>query len=558
MEGPGRRIVIVGGVAGGASCAARARRLSEDARIVVLERGPFASFANCGLPYHIGDVIRDEGKLLVADAALFRDRFRVDVRLENEATAIDPGRRVVAVRDLRSGREYEEPYDALVLAAGAAPIRPPLPGINAPGIFSLRTIPDTRRIRAWIDERRARSAVIVGGGFIGLEMAENLVHRGLSVNLVEGLNQVLAPLDPEMVAPVHARLREKGVALHLGEMVAGFEPRPDGPIRVSTKSGLTVEGDLVILSIGVRPETALAKAAGLEIGQRGGVRVDDRMRTSDPRIWAVGDMVEVRDIVTGEWTLIPLAGPANRQGRVAADAILGRDSTFRGVQGTSVVGLFGLTIACTGANEKTLKRLGRPLQAAYLHPGHHAGYYPDARPIHLKLLYDPVNGRILGAQAVGEEGVDKRIDVIAMAIQKGGTVFDLEEAELCYAPQYGAAKDPVNMAGMIAANAVRGDAPMARWDEPSPPGAILLDVRDPSEFAAGHAPGAINIPLNDLRDRLDELPADRPILAYCRVGQRGHNATRLLRQHGRDARNLTGGYLTHEFARDAGLLPPPD
>jgi rhodanese-related sulfurtransferase len=336
-------------------------------------------------------------------------------------------------------------------------------------------------------------------------------------------------------------------------MVAGFEPTPTGALRVQTQSGRSIHGDLVILAIGVRPETTLAKAAGLEIGARGGVRVNEQMRTSDPHIWAVGDLVEVRDVITGEWTLIPLAGPANRQGRVSADAILGRPTTFRGVQGTSVVGLFGLTIACTGANEKTLRRLGRAYQVAYLHPGHHAGYYPGARPIHLKLIFDPADGRILGAQAVGEEGVDKRIDVIALAIQKGGTVFDLEEAELCYAPQFGAAKDPVNMAGMIAANALRGDAPLARWDEPID-GAILLDVRERSEFDAGHAPGALHIPLHELRDRLAELPADRPILAYCRVGQRGYYATRLLRLHGRDARNLTGGFVTYEAMREAGLL----
>lgn len=550
------RIVIVGGVAGGASCAARARRLSEDVEIVMVERGPHASFANCGLPYFVGDVIRDEGKLLVAGADLFRDRFRIDVRLETEATAVDPARRVVTLRDRRSGAETELPYDALVLATGAAPVRPPLPGIDSPGVFSVRTIPDTRRIRAWIDDHGAKSAVIVGGGFIGLEMAENLVHRGLKVSIVEGLPQVMAPLDSEMVSPVHARLREQGVALHLGELVAGFEPLPGGSIRVATKSGFSVEGDLVILAIGVRPETTLARAAGLELGARGGVRVDDQMRTSDPHIWAVGDLVEVRDVVTGEWTLIPLAGPANRQGRVAADAILGRPTTFRGVQGTSVVGLFGLTIACTGANEKTLRRLNRPFQTVYLHPGHHAGYFPGARPIHLKLLFDPNDGRVLGAQAVGEEGVEKRIDVIAMTIQKGGTVFDLEEAELCYAPQFGAAKDPVNMAGMIAANALRGDAPLARWDDPGD-GSLLLDVRDPSEFADGHAPGALHIPLNDLRDRLPELPENRPIRAYCRVGQRGYYATRLLRLHGRDARNLSGGFLTYEAMRDAGLLDPP-
>lgn len=542
-----KKIVIVGGVAGGASCAARCRRLDETAEIVVLDRGPYVSFANCGLPYHVGGVIREESKLLIADAALFRDRFNIEVRTGHEVVAIDRAAHEVELKDLSSGRSYRESYDALVLSPGAAAVRPPLPGIDLPGIFVVRTIPDIRQIRARIDGQAAKSAVVVGGGFIGLEMAENLVHRGLSVTVVEMLNQVMPPLDPEMARPVQEHLEKHGVKVALGDGVAGFESR-GAKISVKTKSGAEHAGDIVILAIGVRPETALAKAAGLEIGARGGIRVTDQMRTNDPAIWAVGDAVEVRDAVTGEWTLIPLAGPANRQGRIAADVICGRDARFRGVQGTAVCGVFDLAVASTGASEKNLRRAGiTGYEKVYLHPANHVGYYPGAKPINLKLLFRNSDGRILGAQAVGEADVDKRIDVIATAIQFGGTVFDLEEAELCYAPQFGAAKDPVNYAGMIAANLLRGDAPLADWDQVPPDSAMLVDVRDPDEFGGGHLPGAVNFPLNELRARLGELPRDRELWLYCRVGQRGYYATRLLRQHGFRAKNLPGGFLTHQF-----------
>lgn len=542
-----KRILIIGGVAGGASCAARTRRLSETAEIIMFERGSFVSFANCGLPYYVGDVITDEKKLLVANAALFRQRFNIDVRLENEVIAIDRAATQITVKNRQTGEVYQESYDALVLAPGAAPIRPMLPGIDLPGIFALRTIPDSRRIREWIADHQVKQAVVVGGGFIGLEMAENLVHRGIEVTLIEAQSQVMAPLDPEMVAPVHERLRSHHVTLCLGDSVAGFEPCINGGISVSTKSGGTHTADLVILGIGVRPETTLAKAAGLEIGDRGGIRVNAQMQTSDPKIWAVGDVVEVQDFVTGEWTVIPLAGPANRQGRIAADVICGRDSTFRGVQGTSVCGLFGLTIASTGVNEKTLQRLGWDYGKVYLHPGHHVSYYPNAKPIDLKLLFSNQNGRIFGAQAVGEEGAEKRIDVIAMALQTGATVFDLEEAELCYAPQFGAAKDPVNMAGMIAANALRGDAPLVHWQQLADlNGRLLLDVRNVNEFAAGHVKGAVNIPLSQLRGRMRELKPDREIWVYCQVGQRAYYATRVLRLNGFNAHNLSGGFKTYQ------------
>jgi NADPH-dependent 2,4-dienoyl-CoA reductase/sulfur reductase-like enzyme/rhodanese-related sulfurtransferase len=544
-----KRVLIVGGVAGGASCATRLRRLSEEAEIVLFDRGPYVSFANCGLPYYVGNVIPDEKQLLVASAELFKNRFNIEVRTEHEVTAIDPAQREIQVRNLRSGVIYREKYDALVLSPGAAPVRPPLPGIDLPGIFALRTIPDGRKIRTWIDEHSAKRAVVVGGGLVGLEMAENLAARGLSVTVVEMLEQVLPPLDPEMAEPVHQHLRKNGITLHLGDAVAGFEQASDHSLRVRTKSGKTFAADLIILSIGVRPETRLAKDAGLAIGECGGIRVDEHMRTSDPHIWAVGDAVETRDLVTGSWNLVPLAGPANRQGRIAADCICGRDVRFRGVQSTVVCGLFGLTVAATGANEKALQRAGMPYEAIYLHPVHHAGYYPGAKPIHMKLLFSPADGRVLGAQAVGPEGVEKRIDVMAMAIQKQATVYELEEAELSYAPQFGTAKDPVNMAGMIAANVIRGDVSLARWEDVEGTGALLIDVRDPKEFEAGYIEGAENIPLPQLRRRLTELPRDREIMVYCGVGQRSYYALRILKQHGFKVKNLPGGFKTYMHIR---------
>jgi NADPH-dependent 2,4-dienoyl-CoA reductase/sulfur reductase-like enzyme/rhodanese-related sulfurtransferase len=545
-----KRILIVGGVAGGASCAARARRLDEDAEILLFDRGPYVSFANCGLPYYVGNVIADEKKLLVASAELFKTRFNIDVRTENEVLAVDRERREIAIKRLATGEVYREKYDALVLAPGAAPIRPPLPGIDLPGIFVLRNIPDSRRIRQWIAERKTERAVIIGAGLVGLEMAENLVARGIAVTVVEMLKQVLPPLDREMAEPVRERLAQRGVSLHLGDAVAGFEQGMDGALLVRTQSNATFPADLVILSIGVRPETKLAKEAGIEIGERGGIRVDDNMRTSDPQIWAVGDAVESRDFVTGEWGLVPLAGPANRQGRIAADSICGRETAFRGVQATAIIGVFGLTVAFTGVSEKSLVRAGiKEYEKVYLHPGHHAGYYPGAQPIHMKLLFSTDDGRILGAQAVGEDGVARRIDVIASLIQMCGTVFDLEEAELCYAPQFGAAKDPVNMAGMIASNFLRGDLPLARWEDVPKTGALVLDVRDPSEFAAGHVPGALNLPLPQLRARLGELPREREIWLYCGVGQRSYYALRILLQHGFAVKNLPGGFMTYRYFR---------
>jgi NADPH-dependent 2,4-dienoyl-CoA reductase/sulfur reductase-like enzyme/rhodanese-related sulfurtransferase len=549
-------VLIVGGVAGGASCAARLRRLDESVEIVVFDRGPYVSFANCGLPYYVGNVIADEHALLVASPELFRARFNVEVQTETEVTRIDRSAHTITVRDGRTGTSRTERYDVLVLAPGAAPIRPPLPGVDLPGVFAVRTIPDSRRIRTWIAERRATTAVVVGGGFIGLEMLENLIHRDLSVAVLEKLPQLMPPLDPEMAVPLMEHLAAKGVRLHVGDGLARIEAREGGSLVVVAESGARLPADLVILAIGVRPETTLAKAAGLHIGPRGGIVVDAQMRTSDPNVWAVGDVVEVHDVVTGQDTVLPLAGPANRQGRAAAESIAGRATQFRGVQATAVVGVLGLTVASTGASEKGLRRVGvTNFQKVYLHPGHHAGYYPGARRIHLKLLFSVPDGRILGAQAVGLEGVEKRIDVIATAIQFHGTVHDLAEAELCYAPQFGAAKDPVNLAGMLAANVLIGDMPVADWLELARTDALLVDVREPEEFAGGHVSHAINLPLSQLRRRYGELPKDRDLWICCRVGQRAYYATRFLAQHGYRARNLSGGYTTYEAFRATGLVP---
>lgn len=520
--------------------------MDEGASIIVLDLGPYVSFANCGLPYYVGDVIREESKLHLATPELFRRRFNIEVRTEHEVLAVDRQAREVEVRDLRSDRVYREGYDALVLSPGAAPIRPRVPGIDLPGVFTLRTVPDSRRIREWIESSKARRAVVVGGGFIGLEMAENLTARGLEVTIVEMADQLMPPLDPEMAEYVRSRVADHAAHVRLGDGVAGFERDSGGSLIVHTQKGAAFTADLAILSIGVRPETDLARAAGLELGERGGIRVDERMRTNDPAVWAVGDAVEVMNSASGQWELIPLAGPANRQGRIAADVICGREARFRGVQGTAVCGFFGLTVALTGATEKSLRRAGRDdFEAVYLHPGHHVGYYPGAQPIHLKLLFRKSDGVVLGAQAVGEEGVERRIDVIATAIQMGATVFDLEEAELCYAPQYGAAKDPVNLAGMVASNVMRRDVELAPWGELAATTAFLLDVREPTEWQGGCLDGAVNIPLGQLRDRLEELPRDREIWVNCGVGQRAYYACRLLSQHGFRAKNLSGGYQTY-------------
>jgi NADPH-dependent 2,4-dienoyl-CoA reductase/sulfur reductase-like enzyme/rhodanese-related sulfurtransferase len=545
------RLLIVGGVAGGASAAARARRLSEDAEIILFERGPDVSFANCGLPYYAGGEIAQREKLLVTTPERLRTRFNLDVRTHSSVEAIDRASKKVRVRDLSSAKEYEEPYDKLILAPGAAPLRPPISGIDLPGIFTLRNLQDVDRIKATIDQR-VKQAVVVGAGFIGLEVVENLVRRGVAATVVELQDQVLPPLDKEMTAPIAQTLAKYGVALLLGDSTERFEQSADNLI-VHLKSGRRLTAQLVILGVGVRPENKLAVDAGLAVGPRGGIRVNDQLQTSDPDIYAVGDAIEVLDFVLQTPTQIPLAGPANRQGRIAADNILGRVARYRGTQGTAIVRVFDRTAAMTGASEKVLRRASRPYGKTYVHPLHHAGYYPGAEPMTLKLLFEPRTGRILGAQAVGGAGVDKRIDVVAVSIQAGMSVFDLEEVELAYSPQYGSAKDPVNMAGFVAAGMLRGDHPQADIETilAASPDArpVLLDVRTPEEFAAASIPGALNIPIDELRRRLNEIPREREIVAYCQVGQRGYLATRILRQAGFKAANLAGGFKTYQLVQ---------
>jgi NADPH-dependent 2,4-dienoyl-CoA reductase/sulfur reductase-like enzyme/rhodanese-related sulfurtransferase len=544
------KLVIVGGVAGGASAAARARRLAEDAHIVVFERGPDVSFANCGLPYYLGGEIGARDKLLVTTPERLRQRYRLDVRVRSSVEAIDRRAKTVRVRDLASGRAYEETYDKLILAPGAAPLRPPVPGIDLPGVFTLRNLQDADRIKAALDAG-VRQAVVVGAGFIGLELTENLVRRGIATTVVELQDQVLPPLDREMATPIAEQLAASGVTLLLGDSAEAFTPAAHG-LTVRLKSGRELPAQLVVLGVGVRPENRLAVEAGLEVGPRGGIRVNAHLQTSDPDIYAVGDAVEVTDFVTGLPTQVPLAGPANRQGRLAADHIFGREVRYRGTQGTAIVRVFGRTAAMTGASEKVLRRADRPYRKVYVHPTHHAGYYPGAEAMTLKLLFDPQTGRVLGAQAVGGAGVDKRIDVLAVAVQAGLTVFDLEETELAYSPQYGAAKDPVNMAGFVAAGLLRGEHPQVDVDSVltgADGDRVLLDVRTPGEFAAGHIPRALNIPVDELRSRLGELPREREVAVYCQVGQRGYLATRILRQAGFRAANVGGGYQTYRLFR---------
>ena len=548
-------MVIVGGVAGGASAAARARRLCEKCEIVIFERGPHVSFANCGLPYFVGGEIVEQDSLLLQTPETLRARFNLDVRVNTEVVAIDRAAQSVKVRELATGREYDQPYDSLVLSTGASPLRPPIPGIDRPGHFTVRNIPDVERINAWIKDCKACRAVVVGGGYIGLEMAEQLKRRGLAVTVVEATPQVMTPLDPEMAAWLHAELIANGVQLHLGDSVAAFEtPKPGETARASVvvlKSGKRIEADTVVLGLGVRPETSLAKNAGLELGDLGGISVNEHLQTSDRKIYAVGDAVEVRDRVTGAWGIIPLAGPANRQGRIAADNIFNRPTRYEGTWGTAILRLFKLTAGCTGASEKSLRKAGIAFQALHLHPGSHAGYYPGAEPIAMKILFAPETGKLLGAQAVGQDGVDKRIDVLATALKAGMTMNDLAELELAYAPPFGSAKDPVNLAGMAAQNVLAGDVQLAQWNEIASLDAnktLLLDVRRSDERAKGFIPGSIHIPLDEIRTRMSELPHDREIIVHCQSGQRSYFACRILAQHGFRVRNLTGSFRTWKTA----------
>jgi NADPH-dependent 2,4-dienoyl-CoA reductase/sulfur reductase-like enzyme/rhodanese-related sulfurtransferase len=548
FESQAMKLLIVGGVAGGASAATRARRLSEDAEIILFERGPDVSFANCGLPYYVGGEIAERDKLLVVTPQRLETRFKLDVRTRTSVESVDRAAKMLRVRNLSRDEVYEESYEKLILAPGAAPMRPPIPGVDLPGIFTLRNLQDVDRIKQLVDVGVTR-AVVVGAGFIGLELVESLVRRGIDVTVVELQEQVLPPFDKEMTAPVADHLAARGVSLRMGQSAIAFE-RSDEGLLVQLKSGQLLHAGLVILGVGVRPENQLAVDAGLEVGPRGGIRVNKHLQTSDPDIYAVGDAIEVQDFVTGLPTQVPLAGPANRQGRIAADHIFGRDSRYRGTQGTAIVRVFDLTAAMTGASEKVLRSAKRDYRKVYVHPMHHAGYYPGAEPMTLKLVFDPTTGELFGAQAVGGQGVDKRIDVLATAIQAGMTVFDLEEMELAYSPQYGSAKDPINMAGFVAAGLLRGDHPQIDVDavvgDPAR-APLLIDVRTASEYADGHIPGAINIPVDELRTRMALLPRDRPLAVYCQVGQRGYLAARILLQNGFEAQNLGGGYKTYKL-----------
>ncbi|MBI4944290.1 MAG: FAD-dependent oxidoreductase [Actinobacteria bacterium] len=561
-----RKVVVVGGVAGGMSFAARARRLSEEAQIVVLERDEYVSFANCGLPYHLAGEIPDRASLLLHTPASLAASLALDVRTGHEVLSVDTAARSVRVRRRADGTEYDEAYDALVLSTGATPLVPPIPGVDLPQVRVLRTVPDVDALRDLV-EAGARRAVVAGAGFIGLEVAEALRHRGLEVAVVDLADQVLPPLDPEMAVAVERALVGAGVEVRTSTSVTAVEPDdgtaaggatdgaadggPRGAVRVRLSDGSVLPADLVLLSVGVRPETTLARTAGLVLGERGTVRVDEHLRTSDPHVYAVGDAVEVVDAVTGAPAAVPLAGPANRQGRAAANHLFGRRGGRTPVLGTAIVRVFDTVAASTGRSEKALRQAGIEHHVVHLHPGHHAGYYPGARALHLKLVYAP-DGRVLGAQATGSEGVDKRIDVVATAIRAGMTVEDLAELELAYAPPFGSAKDPVNMAGFMASNVLAGDLTLWRGRDLGalPADAVLLDARSAKEFAAGHLPGALNIPHTDLRARLAEVPAGVPVRVYCASGFRSYLALRVLRQSGwDDVSSLSGGLATFRLER---------
>jgi NADPH-dependent 2,4-dienoyl-CoA reductase/sulfur reductase-like enzyme len=542
------KLLVIGGVAGGATAAARARRLDEHAEIIVFERGEHISFANCGLPYYIGQVIKKRDALLVTTKDAFSQRYKIEIRNFSEVIAIDRNRKMVKVKALRKGATYEESYDKIILSPGAEPLKPPIEGIELDNIFNLKNIPDSDRIKSHIDKEKPREAVIVGGGFIGLEMAENLLLRGVKTTIIEMLDQVMAPLDYEMAALVHAHLKEKGVRCEFGAGVTSFSEK-NGRLMVTTSDGKKYESDLVILSIGIRPENRLAIEAGLEIGEGGGIKVDESMRTSDPDIFAVGDAVEVADYITGRPTMTALAGPANKQGRIAADNALGRKSIFKGTLGTAVVKVFELTVASTGANEKTLKNQNVPYVVSYTHSGSHASYYPGAEPMAIKLIFSPDQGEILGAQIVGKGGVDKRIDVIATAIRGAMTVYDLEELELAYAPPYSSAKDPVNVAGFVAANILKGDMAHIQWGELpdlDKDDTILIDLRNKKELeTSGVIEGARHIPLDELRSHLSELDREKNYIPFCAAGLRAYLGHRILVQNGLQSRNLSGGYITY-------------
>ncbi|MFA0433807.1 FAD-dependent oxidoreductase [Vibrio cyclitrophicus] len=564
------KIVIIGGVAGGASAAARARRLSEEAEIIMFERGPFVSFANCGLPYHIGGDIEDRSKLLLQTPESFLARFNVDARVMNEVTSIDRTNKTVTVKNLVDGSHYSESYDFLLLSPGASAVVPPISGIDNPLTHSLRNIPDMDRIIETIQMNKPEHATVVGGGFIGLEMMEAFHQLGIKTSLIEMADQVMTPVDREMAGFAHAEIREKGIDLKLGvalesvkyipnEHIASFDSGEsekhqhlEGELELTLNNGETLTTDILIMAIGVRPETKLAQEAGLQLGAFGGIYTNEFMQTSDPSIYSVGDAIEDKDFVTGEQTLVPLAGPANRQGRMAADNMLGRQEAYQGTQGTAICKIFDLAIASTGKNEKQLKQSGISYEKVYVHTASHASYYPGAQVVSFKMLFDPKTGKILGAQAVGKDGVDKRIDVMAVAQRAGMTVDQLQHLELTYAPPYGSAKDVINQAAFVANNIIKGDATPIHFDEIETlsDNQLLLDVRNPGELEnGGFIEGAINIPVDQLRHRMSELPIDKEIVIYCQVGLRGNVAYRQLVNNGFKARNLIGGYRTLMYAK---------
>ncbi|HZK40759.1 MAG TPA: FAD-dependent oxidoreductase [Atribacterota bacterium] len=542
------KVIVVGGVAGGASAAARLRRLDENAEIIILERGQYISYANCGLPYYIGEVIKKKDNLVVQSPEDMKKRFNIDVRILNEVKNIDTEKKQVEIYDIKNKKNYRENYDKLILSPGAIPIKPPIKGFDSPNVFTLRDIPDTLAIKNFVDDHNPKSAVVVGAGFIGMELVENLHRRGMAITIVELAEQVLAPLDSEMAALIQQHLKEKKVEFYLNDEVKEVEHREIFSL-VKLGSGREIKTDMVLIGIGVRPEVTLAKGAGLEIGERGGIKVDRFLKTSNPDIYAVGDAIEVVDYINGNPTLIPLAGPANKQGRIAANNICGIAEGYEGTQGTSILKVFDMTVAATGNNEKLLKRLKIPYGKSFTHSSSHAGYYPEALPLSVKLIFSPGNGNILGAQIVGYDGVDKRIDVIATAIRAGMTVYDLEKLELAYAPPYSSAKDPVNMAGYVASNILKGDSAIIHWHDINKldrEKTVLIDVRTPEEFSLGTIKGAKNIPVDELRNRLSEIPQDREIIIFCQVGLRGYLACRILRQKGfKNIKNLSGGYKTY-------------
>jgi len=549
------KILIVGGVAGGASAAARARRLSEEAEIIMFERGPYVSFANCGLPYHIGGEIQERDKLLLQTPESFLARFNVDVRVMNEVISVDRHNKSVTVKNVLDGSEYTESYDFLLLSPGASPIVPPISGIDNPLTHALRNIPDMDKILNVLKTKQVAHATVVGGGFIGLEMMEAFHALGIQTSLIEMAEQVMTPVDREMAGFVHAEIKQKGIDLQLSVALEAVEYQQNDArenLLLSLNNGQQIETDLLIMAIGVRPETQLAKQAGLEIGLLGGIKTNDMMQTSDPSIYAVGDAIEEKDFVTGEQTLVPLAGPANRQGRMAADNMLGRSETYQGTQGTAICKVFDLAIASTGKNEKQLKRDGVGYEKVYVHTASHASYYPGAEIVSFKMLFDPKSGKILGAQAVGKDGIDKRIDVMAVAQRAGMTVEQLQHLELTYAPPFGSAKDVINQAAFVANNLIKGDATAIHYDEITnlTDDQILLDVRNPGELkSVGYLEDAINIPVDQLRQRMDELPKDKEIIIYCQVGLRGNVAYRQLVNNGYKAKNLIGGYRTYLYAQ---------